>query len=362
MPAAAAAAGEMPPAVNRLVAFAADVQPILHTRCYACHGPSVQMNGLRFDRRDAALKGGHSGPAVLPRNSAGSALILRIASPEEGFRMPPVDPRLTREEVGILRAWIDQGASWPEDSDDDASASSASANEHWSFQPIRRPEPPQVRGDEWVRNPIDRFVLAKLESEKVDPSPAAGKLTLLRRLSLDLIGLPPTREQAEAFLDDSSQGAYERLVDTLLDSKHYGEKWARHWLDLARYADSDGYEKDLARPYAWRWREWVIEALNRNVPFDEFTRLQLAADLLENPTPDQLAATGFHRNTLRNREGGTIYDQSRFEETLDRVNTVATTWLGLTVECAQCHDHKYDPITQEDFYSQLPPRCSRGGV
>ena len=351
VPAAAAAAGEMPPAVNRAVDFAADVQPILHTRCYACHGPSVQMNGLRFDRRDAALKGGHSGPAMLPRDSAGSALVLRIASPEEGFRMPPTDPRLTREEVGILRAWIDQGAAWPEDSDDDTPASSAAANQHWSFQPIRRPEPPQVRGDEWVCNPIDRFVLAKLESEKIDPAPAAGKLTLLRRLSLDLIGLPPTWEQAEAFLDDSSQGAYERLVDTLLDSKHYGEKWARHWLDLARYADSDGYEKDLARPYAWRWREWVIEALNRNLPFDEFTRLQLAADLLEKPTPDQLAATGFHRNTLRNREGGTIYDQSRFEETLDRVNTVATTWLGLTVECAQCHDHKYDPTTQEDFYS-----------
>ncbi|MDE0107062.1 MAG: PSD1 and planctomycete cytochrome C domain-containing protein [Bryobacterales bacterium] len=351
MPAVATAAVELPPVANRIVDFAADVQPILHTRCYACHGPSVQMNGLRLDRRDAARKGGHSGLAIVPNDSAGSALILRIASPDEGFRMPPVDPRLSREEVGILRAWIDQGASWPEDSEVDAAIASASASEHWAFQPITRPEPPRVRGDEWVRNPIDRFVLAKLESEAIDPSPAADKLTILRRLSLDLIGLPPTWEQAEAFLGDSSPGAYERLVDALLDSKHYGEKWARHWLDLARYADSDGYEKDLARPSAWRWREWVIEALNRDLPFDEFTKLQLAADLLENPTPDQLAATGFHRNTLRNREGGTIYDQSRFEETLDRVNTVATTWLGLTVECAQCHDHKYDPITQEDFYS-----------
>ena len=346
-----APAAELPPAVNRLVDFAADVQPILHTRCFACHGPSVQMNGLRFDRRDVALRGGHSGPAILPNDSAGSALVLRVASPEDGFRMPPVDPRLTREEVGILRAWIDQGASWPEDSGDDRAASSAPASGHWAFQPISRQEPPQVSGSEWVQSPIDRFVLAKLESEGIAPSPAADKLTLLRRLSLDLIGLPPTWEQAEEFLADSGPAAYERLVDTLLDSKHYGEKWARHWLDLARYADSDGYEKDLARPYAWRWREWVIEALNRDMPFDEFTKLQLAADFLENPTPGQLAATGFHRNTLRNREGGTIFDQSRFEETLDRVNTVATTWLGLTVECAQCHDHKYDPISQEDFYS-----------
>ena len=346
-----APAAELPPAVNRLVDFAADVQPILHTRCFACHGPSVQMNGLRFDRRDVALRGGHSGPAILPNDSAGSALVLRVASPEDGFRMPPVDPRLTREEVGILRAWIDQGASWPEDSGDDRAVSSAPASEHWAFQPISRQEPPQVSGSEWVQSPIDRFVLAKLESEGIEPAPAADKLTLLRRLSLDLIGLPPTWEQAEEFLADSSPAAYERLVDTLLDSKHYGEKWARHWLDLARYADSDGYEKDLARPYAWRWREWVIEALNRDMPFDEFTKLQLAADFLENPTPGQLAATGFHRNTLRNREGGTIFDQSRFEETLDRVNTVATTWLGLTVECAQCHDHKYDPISQEDFYS-----------
>ncbi len=309
------------------------------------------MKGLRFDRRDAALKGGGSGPAIVPADSASSALVLRTASSEQGFRMPPADPRLTREEVGLLRAWIDQGAHWPEDAEAGAALSAVPSSEHWSFQPITSPEPPEVGRDEWVRNPIDRFVLAKLESEGAEPSPEADRLTLLRRLSLDLIGLPPTWEQAQAFLADASPEAYDRVVDELLDSKHYGEKWARHWLDLARYADSDGYEKDLSRPSAWRWREWVINAFNEDMPFDEFTTLQLAADLLPDPAPDQLAATGFHRNTLRNREGGTIYEQSRFEETLDRVNTVATTWLALTVECAQCHDHKYDPISQRDFYS-----------
>ncbi len=351
IPSPAAAVPELPPAVGRRVDFVADVEPILHARCYACHGPSVQINGLRFDRREAALNGGYSGPAILPGDSGTSTLIHRVSSQVDGFRMPPAEPRLTREEVGILRAWIDQGAAWAEEVPNEAASSRIPASEHWSFRPIERPELPDVRLADWPRNPIDRFVLAKLESKGVGPSPEASKLTLLRRLSLDLIGLPPSWGEAEAFLDDFSPGAYERAVDRLLDSEHYGEKWARHWLDLARYADSDGYEKDLGRPFAWRWRNWVIDALNEDMPFDEFTTLQLAADLLENSTPSQLAATGFHRNTLRNREGGTIYDQSRFEETLDRANTVATTWLALTVECAQCHDHKYDPITQKDFYS-----------
>ena len=346
---ALAAEAELPPAASRAIEFASDVEPILHARCYACHGPSVQTNGLRFDRREDALKGGYSGPAIVPQDGAGSPLLHRIASERDGFRMPPAEPRLTREEVGILRAWIDQGAPWAEAQPREAAE--IPAGDHWSFQPIGRPSPPDVRQGDWVRNPIDRFVLAKLESHGVSPSSEADKLTLVRRLSLDLLGLPPAWDDAAAFLSDSSPGAYERLVDRLLDSEHYGEKWARHWLDLARYADSDGYEKDLSRPFAWRWRNWVIDALNADMPFDEFTTLQLAADLLQALTSDQLVATGFHRNTLRNREGGTVFDQSRFEETLDRANTVATTWLGLTVECAQCHDHKYDPITQKDFYS-----------
>ena len=350
--AAAANTPTLPDPASRVVEFRSDVEPIFRERCGACHGPSVQTSGLRLDQRDAALRGGYSGRAILPHDSAQSPLVHRVASGEQAYRMPPAGPRLTREEVGILRAWIDQGAAWGRPGQASEGAPHApSSQSHWSFQPLRRPEPPQVMRQDWVRNPIDRFVLSRLESEGAEVSRDAGKSTLLRRLSLDLIGLPPSLSDARMFLEDPDPEAYERLVDRLLDSQHYGEKWARHWLDLARYADTDGYTQDLARPYAWRWRNWVIDALNADMPFDEFTTQQLAADLLESPTPDQLAATGIHRNTLRNREGGTIYEQSRFEETLDRANTVATAWLGLTIECAQCHDHKYDPITQKDFYS-----------
>ena len=338
------------PQTGERVDFDHDVYPLIQERCHACHGADAQTNGLRLDRRETALRGGYSGPAIVPHASARSPLILRVASDREGFRMPPGQEPLTSEEVGLLRAWIDQGAPWPQAEPENADPSRPRTEKHWSFQAIRRPEPPGVERSGWIRNPVDRFILARQEAKGVEPSPEADKRTLLRRLSLDLIGLPPTPAETEAFLEDTAPGAYERLADRLLDSRHYGEKWARHWLDLARYADSDGYTQDLDRPYAWRWRDWVIDALNDDMPFDEFTTLQLAADLLENPTPNQLAATGFHRNTLRNREGGTKYEQSRFEETLDRTNTVATAWLGLTVECAQCHDHKYDPITQADFY------------
>ena len=349
----AALAADTPqlPQTGEQVEFDRDIYPLIQKRCHSCHGADVQTNGLRLDRREAALRGGYSGPAILPHASARSPLIQRVASEREGFRMPPGPLPLTSAEIGILRTWIDQGAPWPQVEPEKADRNRLRKDEHWSFQAIRRPEPPAVERSGWTRNPVDRFVLAKLEAEGVAVSPTADKRILLRRLSLDLIGLPPTPTETRAFLEDTAPGAYERLVDSLLDSRHYGEKWARHWLDLARYADSDGYTQDLDRPYAWRWRNWVIDALNDDMPFDEFTTLQLAADLLENPTPDQLAATGFHRNTLRNREGGTKYEQSRFEETLDRTNTVATAWLGLTVECAQCHDHKYDPITQADFYA-----------
>ena len=206
-----------------------------------------------------------------------------------------------------------------------------------------------MRQTAWVHNAIDRFVLAKLEAEGISPSPEAGKITLIRRLSFDLIGLPPSPEQVRDFLRDDSPEAYEALVDRLLESPHYGEKWARHWLDLARYADSDGYEKDWPRPYAWRWRHWVINALNDDMPFDQFTLRQIAGDLLPHPTVEEHVATGFHRNTLTNREGGVNEEQTRFEEVVDRANTVGAVWLGLTVGCAQCHDHKYDPITQKDY-------------
>ncbi len=319
-------------------------------RCYACHSAANQINGLRLDLKHDALKGGHSGPAILPGNSADSRLIHMVAGYRVKLLMPPAGEPLTREEVGILRAWIDQGASWPEEKTPAQTAGSETKAEHWAWRPRAASEPPAVRDPNQVRNPVDRFVLARLDDEGVEPSPEADKLTLLRRVSLDVTGLPPSPDQVARYLADDSSDAYPRLIDDLLRSKHYGEKWAGHWLDQVRYADSDGYEKDDVRPHAWRYRHWVIEALNADKPFDEFTVEQIAGDLLPHPTADQLVATGFHRNTLRNREGGVNFEQFRFEENVDRANTVGTLWLGLTVGCAQCHDHKFDPITQQDYY------------
>lgn len=337
----------LPPPASAAADFARDIEPIFAKRCQACHGSAQQMSGLRLDSGENALKGGYSGPVILPGKSAESKLIHRVASAKTGFAMPPAGEKLSKEEVGLLRAWIDAGAKWPVR---EASSASASKNTHWSYQPVRRPETPQVRNRDWVRNPIDAFVLSRLEADGIEPSPEASKTTLARRLSLDLIGLPPEPEELKAFLADDSPEAYERLVDRLLDSPHYGEKWARHWLDLAHYADSDGYEKDLVRPWAWRYRHWVIDAINRDVPFDRFTVEQLAGDLLPNATGEQRVATGFLRNTLTNREAGVDRAEARFEQTVNRSNTVGTTWLGLTVGCAQCHNHKYDAISQKEFY------------
>ena len=221
---------------------------------------------------------------------------------------------------------------------------------HWAYQAPVRAGVPSVRDEHWPRNPIDRFVLARLEKERLAPSPEADRATLLRRLCLDLTGLPPTPRQVDDFLSDPSPDAYEKQVDQLLASPHYGERWGRHWLDAARYADSDGYEKDTGRPNAWRWRDWVIGALNRDMPFNQFTVEQLAGDLLPNATVDQKTATGFHRNTLTNTEGGVDREQFRVEATVDRTNTTMAVWMGLTFGCAQCHNHKYDPFTQKDYY------------
>jgi hypothetical protein len=331
-------AQEMPPASNAKVDFSRDIEPLLVKRCYVCHGAQQQMSGLRLDQRDAALKGGKSGVDIVAGKSAESRLIKLIAGLETKV-MPPFGARLTAEEVGLLRAWIDQGAAWK-----------AGNTTHWSFQKITRPAVPAVKNASWARNPIDSFILARLEKEGFAPSPEAEELTLLRRVSLDLTGLPPTPEEQRVYLADTRPGAYERAIDRLMDSPHFGEKWARYWLDLARYADSDGYEKDRARPWAWRYRQWVIDALNRDMPFDEFTIEQLAGDLVTNKNIDALVATGFNRNTLTNREGGTDPEQFRDEQVLDRAATLGTVWMGLTVGCAQCHNHKYDPITQKEFY------------
>jgi hypothetical protein len=336
----------LPPAATTKVDFARDVAPIFEKRCFMCHGPQQQMSGLRLDQKAAALKGGRSGAVIIPRESANSRLIRLVAGVSADKKvMPPGGARLTATEVGLLRGWIDQGAEWTE-----TSSSAAPRPSHWSFQKITHPDPPAVRNHTWARNAIDNFILAKLESESIAPSPEASKSTLIRRVSLDLTGLPPSPDEVRAFLADNRPDAYEHLVDRLLDSPHYGEKWGRYWLDLARYADSDGYEKDRTRPWAWRYRNWVIDAFNRDLPFDEFTIEQIAGDLLPRRNQEMLVATGFNRNTLTNREGGTDPEQFRDEQVLDRAATLGTVWMGLTVGCAQCHDHKYDPIAQKEFY------------
>ena len=350
---------ELPSPAAVRIDFTQHIQPIFQERCQQCHGPEKQMGGFRLDTPQAALEGGSSGPAILPGKSAQSRLIRLVAGLEEGLVMPMGSKGLRAEEVGLLRAWIDQGALGPEPAtapsleavDQEAPGDKSKAEStHWAFIPPQRTSSPRVREQAWVRNPIDAFILAKLEANGIPASPQARRTTLIRRLSLDLIGLPPTPSQVDDFLRDNRPDAYERLVDRLLDSPHYGEKWARHWLDLGRYGDSDGYENDGPRPHAWRWRHWVIEALNRNLPFDQFTIEQLAGDLLPGATLEQRVATGFNRNTLTNREGGMNLELRRTEQVMDRTETLGTVWLGLTVGCARCHDHKYDPISHKDYY------------
>ncbi|MDZ4802594.1 MAG: PSD1 and planctomycete cytochrome C domain-containing protein [Bryobacteraceae bacterium] len=325
--------------------FRHDVQPVFAKRCLGCHGPGQQMAGLRLDDPASLL----TKQLVLPGKAATSPLIDRVTSPKKGYQMPPMGDRLTPAELAAIRTWIDEGAKL--DPVVTSAAPSAARSQHWAFQPVRRPATPEVRRRDWVRNPVDAFVLARLEAENIEPSPEATKATLLRRVSLDLTGLPPTPEELRDFLADNRPDAYERTVDRLLASPHYGEKWARPWLDLARYADSDGYEKDLVRPWAWRYRTWVIDALNKDLPYDQFMREQLAGDLLPNATVEQKIATGFHRNVLTNREAGVDRTEARFEQNINRTNTISTVFLGLTAGCAQCHNHKYDPISQRDYYA-----------
>ncbi|HMJ65987.1 MAG TPA: DUF1549 domain-containing protein, partial [Candidatus Binatia bacterium] len=321
------------------------VHALLVDRCISCHGPEKQKNGLRLDSRTAVLAGGDSGSAIVISNATASLLYSNVAGLNPDSVMPPKGERLTREQIALLKSWIDIGAPWPTNVD-----VAAGKRDHWSFKAPVRPALPKVTDAKWVRNEIDTFILARLEMERIKPSPEADRFTLIRRLSLDLTGLPPTLEQVAAFVGDKSSEAYERVVDQFLGSPHYGEQWARHWLDLARYADTDGYEKDFYRPHAWRWRNWVIDSINRDQPFDEFTRDQIAGDLSPNATMEQRIATGFNRNNLLNREGGVDIEEDRCKIVVDRVSTLGTVWLGLTVGCAECHTHKYDPITQREFY------------
>jgi hypothetical protein len=328
------------------VDFNRDIKPILADRCYECHGSQKQRSGLRLDRKADALRGGDSGAVIVPGDGAQSALLAHISGADPDLFMPPEGDPLTPAQVALITTWIDEGAPWP----DEADAEKFERHSHWAFQPPGRPPVPSVRNISWPRNPLDYFILARLEQEGIEPAPVADRTTLLRRLSFDLLGLPPSREDVRAFLADKAPRAYERLVDRLLASPHFGERWGRHWLDLARYADSDGYEKDSPRPYAYLYRDWVINAINRDVPFDQFTIEQLAGDLLPGATKEQKIATGFHRQTLINKEGGVDPEEFRNKAVVDRVDTTGTVWLGLTVGCAECHSHKFDPITQREFF------------
>jgi len=329
----------LPAPAERPIDFVKDVQPILSTSCYNCHGPKRAEAGLRFDRRSEALKGSENGPVIVPGKSAESLMVHAVSWLKDDLKMPKKGERLSAEQVGLIRAWIDQGANWPD------VASGEKKVEHWAFKAPERPPVPPVKNKDWIRNPIDNFILARLEKEKLSPSPEADKTALLRRLSLDLIGLPPTITEINALSTES----YDEQVERLLNSPHYGERWGRHWLDAARYADSDGFEKDKPR-YIWFYRDYVISAFNRDLPYNQFIIEQLAGDLLPNPTQDQIVATGFLRNSMINEEGGVDPEQFRMDAMFDRMDAVGKGMLGLTIQCAQCHNHKYDPLTQEEYY------------
>lgn len=340
-------AKSLPAAAKKQVDFVRDVRPIFARACISCHSADKQRGGVRLDDPDEAAKGSNTGPFLVPGDGAKSRLLTVVAGLDAEVKMPPGERKqLSTEEVALLRAWIDQGAKWPKADTTTTTAKS----DHWAFQPIANPKLPQVKNEKWVRVDLDRFVLARLEKEGLSPAPEADRLTLMRRVYLDLTGLLPTPQEVEQYEQDTRPDAYERLVDRLLASPHYGERWGRRWLDVARYADSDGYEKDSGRPFAYRWRDWVIDALNRDLPYDQFVIEQLAGDLLPGATVEQKIATGFHRNTLTNREGGVDQEQFRVEAVVDRVNTTATVFLGITLGCAQCHDHKYDPFSHREYY------------
>ena len=319
------------------VDFNRDIRPILSENCFYCHGQdsSKRKADLRLDQRAAALEAG----AIVPKDPAASELVKRIQSSDPSTRMPPPksNRRLSAEQKKVLEQWIREGAPYAK---------------HWAFVAPQRPPLPTVKRADWVRTPIDAFVMAALEREGLAPSPEADRPTLIRRLSIDLTGLPPTPKDVDAFVADTDPKAYENLVDRLLASKHYGERMALPWLDAARYADSNGFQQD-GDTWQWIWRDWVVRALNADLPFDQFTIWQLAGDLLPNATIEQKIASGFNRNHLLNGEGGAIPEEQRWVILFDRVDTTATTWLGVTMACAQCHDHKYDPLTMRDYYRLL---------
>jgi mono/diheme cytochrome c family protein len=331
--------------------YVRDIEPIFLKNCNDCHGVDVSQQDLRLDSFVGLKRGGNSGTVIVAGKSAESLLMDAITVGKEAAKMPPEDygDRLSAADVDLIRRWIDAGAVGPENA---VEKPKAVKSEHWAFQPIANVVPPRVKDAAWCRTPIDRFVLAKLEEAGLPPSPEADRPTQIRRLSLDLVGMPPSVEAVDEYVHDAAPDAYEQLVDRVLASPHYGERWGRHWLDQARYADSNGYTIDSARSM-WNYRDWVITAVNNDEPFDQFSIEQLAGDMLPNPTREQLIATGFHRNTLVNEEGGTDPEQFRVEAVVDRVSTTGSVFLGLTVGCARCHDHKYDPVSQREFYQMF---------
>ena len=336
---------QMPPAAERKIDFVKDIQPLFESNCYECHGPRKQEADFRLDHKPTLFRGGELGPAIVPGKSAESLLVQFVSGLREEGVMPKKGARLSNEQIGLLRAWIDQGADFP----DAASVVLKDNRDHWAFKSPVKPVAPSVKTGDWPRNDLDRFILAKLEKEGLHPSSEAEKATLLRRLSLDLIGLPPTVKELNDYLADQSPDAYQKQVERLLASPHYGEKWGRHWLDAARYADTDGFEKDKPR-FAYFYRDWVINAFNRDLPYNEFIIEQLAGDQLPNPTQDQIVATGFLRNSMINEEGGVDPEQFRMDAMFDRMDCVGKSILGITIQCCQCHNHKYDPITQKEYY------------
>jgi len=319
--------------------FGRDIQPILSNRCYACHGQDAETREgeLRLDRRDDALAGGESGPAIVPGDPDASAMIARILNSDPDELMPPPKAKkpLTETEKKLLTQWVNEGAEY---------------SRHWSFELIVKPEPPSITIGAWPRTPVDSFVLTRLKDSNISPAPDSDRATYLRRVTFDLTGLPPTAEDLQNFLDDSSPTAYRNAVDRLLASDDHAERMTTIWLDNARYADSNGYQFDNARTM-WPWRDWVISAYRQNMPYDQFVTEQLAGDLLKNPTQDQLIATGFNRNHGYSVEGGIVDEEYRVTYAMDKTNTAGTLFLGLTMECTSCHDHKYDPLSMGDYYS-----------
>ncbi len=339
-------ASKLPPPASRAVDFARDIKPIFEANCFSCHGPQKQKSQFRLDRKSDALKGGDShAPDIVPGKSAESPLIHFVAGLVPDMKMPAKGDPLTREQIALLRAWIDQGANWPDDSGD-------ARKMHWAFQPVKRPTAPKIQDSGFrIQNPVDAFVAAKLKEKKLASSPEADRRTLIRRLSFDVIGLPPTPEEVEAFVADKSPQAYENLVERLLASPHFGERWARHWLDVVRFAESHGFEMNRMRPNAWPYRDYVIRAFNEDKPYDQFVREQLAGDALG---ADE--ATGFivggPWDQVKSPDP-VLTAQQRADELHDMVGTTGATFLGLTVNCARCHNHKFDPISTQDYYSMV---------